>query len=194
MEVTLPQMDVLTPLQEQASERLLQCGSANDHMSRKRRARDSPIQVDDQVLIKNKRPGGKFRPPFELMPWTVVRIRGTMLNAVKDQEQVTRNISFFKHRSEGHGVEEDTSTPPPGGESAEAGMTTLTFWSRGHNPPRRWPRRYSAPSLRYDGHQEGDSQSPPLRPNGNAGTLMNDFPCAGTERYHLRPKPVRPAS
>ncbi|KAJ1169012.1 hypothetical protein NDU88_000921, partial [Pleurodeles waltl] len=119
---TLPQRDVPMPLQEQASERYRQRGSANDHMSRKRKVRQSPIQVGDQVLIKNRRPGGKFRLPFEPMPWTVLRIRGTMVTAVKDHEQVTRNISFFKrYRSEDCGTEEDSSTPLPEEESAETG-------------------------------------------------------------------------
>ncbi|KAJ1085901.1 hypothetical protein NDU88_006025 [Pleurodeles waltl] len=189
---TLQQRDVPTPLQEQASERLRQRGTANDRTSRKRRAKDSPIQVGDQALIKNRRPVGKFRLPFEPMPFTVVRIRGTMVTAVKDQEQVTRNISFFKrYRSENCGAEGDTSTPLPGGKTAEAGDDYPDILELGVTTFRDDCPEDTVPHPRgmMEG-QEGDSQSTPPRPNGNAGTLTNAPPHAGTERYHLRPKPI----
>ncbi|KAJ1198914.1 hypothetical protein NDU88_002752 [Pleurodeles waltl] len=192
VEDTIPQQDAPTNLEEQASERLRQCGSANDRVSSRRRARDSPLQVSDQVLIKKRRPGGKFRLPFELVPWTVVRIRGTMVTAVKGNEQVTGNISFLKHYlSEDLGAAGDTPTPSANCESKEAVDDCPDILESG------------VPTLRDDcpedtvvrprGETEGqerDSQSPTQRPNGNTETLMNVPPQVVMERYHLRPQPV----
>ncbi|KAJ1148546.1 hypothetical protein NDU88_001374 [Pleurodeles waltl] len=93
---TIPQCDVPTILQEQASERLHQRKSASDRVSQRRRAESAPLQVGDQVLVRNRHPVGKFRLPFEMTPWTVVRRKGTLVTAQKGPESMTRNISFFK--------------------------------------------------------------------------------------------------
>ncbi|KAJ1208059.1 hypothetical protein NDU88_003449 [Pleurodeles waltl] len=76
VEDTIPQCDVPTALQEQVSERLCQRSkTANDQVSTRRRTRTLPLQVGDQVLVRNWHPVEKFRLPFEMTPWTVVRIR-----------------------------------------------------------------------------------------------------------------------
>ncbi|KAJ1176233.1 hypothetical protein NDU88_001516 [Pleurodeles waltl] len=75
VEDTIPQCEVPTALQEQAIERLRQRKAANDRESKRRQARTVPLQVGDQVLVRNRHPGGKFRLPFEMTLWTVVRIR-----------------------------------------------------------------------------------------------------------------------
>ncbi|KAJ1154210.1 hypothetical protein NDU88_006964 [Pleurodeles waltl] len=93
--------------------------------------------------------------------------------------------------SEDRGVEGGTSTPSPDCERTEAGDDCPDIQES-------W-----VPTLRDDcpednmvcqrgatEGQEGDSQSPTQRPNGNAETLMNVPPWAGKERYHLRPQPV----
>ena len=68
----------------------------NDHASRKRRAKVSDLREGDQVLLKDRYPGSKFRLPFEAEPWRVVRRQGTMITASQGDESVTRNVSFFK--------------------------------------------------------------------------------------------------
>ncbi|KAJ1171820.1 hypothetical protein NDU88_003678 [Pleurodeles waltl] len=71
-------------------------------MSRKRRSRIRPQRVGDRVLVWNRRTGGRFKLPFELVPWTVMRTRSTMITVMSRGESVTRNVSFFKrYRSEG---------------------------------------------------------------------------------------------
>ena len=50
----------------------------------------------DQVPVKDRHPGSKFRLPFEIRPWTVIHCQGTLVAAPHGGETITRNISFFK--------------------------------------------------------------------------------------------------
>ncbi|KAJ1191727.1 hypothetical protein NDU88_001043 [Pleurodeles waltl] len=72
---------------------------ANIHASQWRRARVVPVQVGDTVLVKYRHPGGKFRLPFEVKPWTVTAVKGTMVTVSQGLKKVTRNISQFKRLS-----------------------------------------------------------------------------------------------
>ncbi|KAJ1137360.1 hypothetical protein NDU88_003771 [Pleurodeles waltl] len=93
---TIPHHETPTVLQEHAAERLRQCGPNNDCMSRKRHARTKHLRVGDRVLVRRRCLGGKFEPRFELVPWTVVKARGTMITASRLEEFVTCNVSFFQ--------------------------------------------------------------------------------------------------
>ncbi|KAJ1207161.1 hypothetical protein NDU88_002553 [Pleurodeles waltl] len=65
-------------------------------MSKRRRARMRYLQVGDVVLLKNRHSGGKFQTLFEPKVWTVTRVKGTLITAMRKNETVTRNISWFK--------------------------------------------------------------------------------------------------
>ncbi|KAJ1154108.1 hypothetical protein NDU88_006864 [Pleurodeles waltl] len=126
VEDTMPQCEISTVLLEQASERLCQRKAANDQVSRMRRARSVSLQVGDQVLVWNRHPGGKFRFPFEMMPWTVVRIKGTLVTALKGHESVTHNILFFKqYRSDTATTATDVLPPPTDSDGLESGVSCL---------------------------------------------------------------------
>ena len=68
----------------------------NELASRKRRAKWSDLREGDQVLLKDRYPGSKFRLPFEVQPWTITRRQGTLVTASQGEETVTRDTSFFK--------------------------------------------------------------------------------------------------
>ncbi|KAJ1196893.1 hypothetical protein NDU88_000756 [Pleurodeles waltl] len=117
---TIPHHELPTALQVQASERLRQRGPAHEHMSRKRRTCLSPLQVGNRVLVQNRHPGEKFKLPFEMVPWTGVRTRSTMITVTRGGESVTRNISFFKrYQSEDATMESGTLESPSDSESTE---------------------------------------------------------------------------
>ncbi|KAJ1130570.1 hypothetical protein NDU88_008921 [Pleurodeles waltl] len=81
----------LSPKQTQAKSK-----EVNDKVSRGRRARTRDIRIGDQVIVKDRKPGWKFRTPYEPGLWTVTRVSRTMVTAEKGSDQVTRNISWFK--------------------------------------------------------------------------------------------------
>ncbi|KAJ1097606.1 hypothetical protein NDU88_002723 [Pleurodeles waltl] len=73
-----------------------------------------------RCLLRNRCPGEKIRLPFELMPWTVERVRGTMATATKGHESVTRNSSFFKrYLSENTPADAGTTTQLSDSNSVE---------------------------------------------------------------------------
>ncbi|KAK7112338.1 hypothetical protein V1264_011807 [Littorina saxatilis] len=61
----------------------------------RRHAADSPIQVGDTVLVRQKR-DSKLTPYYNPAPLEVTAKKGSMLTAASDDRQVTRNSSFFK--------------------------------------------------------------------------------------------------
>ena len=68
----------------------------NERTSQHGKARPSPLKEGDQVLIRDRHPGSKFRLPFEPKRWTVTSVKGTMVTAKNGDDNVTCNISFFK--------------------------------------------------------------------------------------------------
>ncbi|KAJ1173292.1 hypothetical protein NDU88_005128 [Pleurodeles waltl] len=68
----------------------------NDKLSRKRRGKKRDIRIGDHDLVRNRRSGSTFLLLFEKDPWVVSAIKGTMITAKRNQETITRNISFFK--------------------------------------------------------------------------------------------------
>ncbi|KAJ1200879.1 hypothetical protein NDU88_004700 [Pleurodeles waltl] len=83
---------------------------ANDKVSRVRRARARDIRIGNQVIIKDRKPGWKFRTPYEPGVWTETGVSGTMVTAEKGSDQVTRNILWFKKA---------TFVEPPEDQAAE---------------------------------------------------------------------------
>ena len=68
----------------------------NDQVSQRRRAKKQTFRPGELVLVKDRHPGSKFCLSFEPTPWSIVRVRGTMITATKGGEFITRNVSFFK--------------------------------------------------------------------------------------------------
>ena len=68
----------------------------NEHASVRRRAATPMIAPGDTVVIRDRHPGGKFCTLFEKDTWTVVRMQGTAVTARQRQNQIIRNVSFFK--------------------------------------------------------------------------------------------------
>ncbi|KAJ1201065.1 hypothetical protein NDU88_004881, partial [Pleurodeles waltl] len=149
---TILQCDVPPTLQEQANERLHQRESDNDRVSQRRRAKFAPLQVGDQVLFQNRHLGRKFRLPFQMTPWTVVRRKGTLVTAQKSGESETSLLGTSDqdvHTSCGGCVENQESphgTTPEGRKGHDLAET----WEHGtvqehvvSTPPRGGSERYN---------------------------------------------------
>ncbi|KAJ1186422.1 hypothetical protein NDU88_003203 [Pleurodeles waltl] len=93
---TIPHCEGSSALQNQVADTLWKRYVHNNYMSRKQRGRDADLQVGDLFLVKNQQPGGKFRLLFEPLPWTVSRVKGTLVTARRGDESLMRNVSFFK--------------------------------------------------------------------------------------------------
>lgn len=48
------------------------------------------------MVVRNRRPGGKFMTHYEPEVWEVVRKKGTMVTVQREGTQMTRNVSWFK--------------------------------------------------------------------------------------------------
>ncbi|KAJ1119180.1 hypothetical protein NDU88_007366 [Pleurodeles waltl] len=68
----------------------------NARASRKRRVTERQLNTGNRVIIWDRRPGWKFRTPFEQEVWTIISVTGTMITAQKWAEQVSRNILWFR--------------------------------------------------------------------------------------------------
>ncbi|KAJ1130706.1 hypothetical protein NDU88_009056 [Pleurodeles waltl] len=93
---TIPHVGNTTMKQKQVETLLRNRYTHNERISRKRRARMRHLKAGDVVLVKNRHPGGKFKTPFEPELWTVARVKGTLVTAMRKGETVMRNISCFK--------------------------------------------------------------------------------------------------
>ncbi|KAJ1164537.1 hypothetical protein NDU88_004974 [Pleurodeles waltl] len=93
---TIPHVGNTTMKQKQVETKLRNRHIHNERISRKRRARMRHLKAGNVVLVKNRHPDGKFKTPFEPELWTVARVKGTLETAMRKDETVTRNISWFK--------------------------------------------------------------------------------------------------
>ena len=60
----------------------------------KARAKTSTIKVGDIVLVRQQK--HKLSTRFDLIPFQVVRLNGTMATARRNGKYITRNVSHFK--------------------------------------------------------------------------------------------------
>ena len=65
------------------------------YADKKARAQLTEMRVGDTVLIRQRK-NNKFTTKFDISPFQVVRVKGTMVTAVRNEKYVTRNISHFK--------------------------------------------------------------------------------------------------
>ncbi|KAJ1160304.1 hypothetical protein NDU88_000806 [Pleurodeles waltl] len=189
---TILQCDAPTTLQEQASERLHQRKSANGRVSRRRRARSAHPQVGDQVLVRNRHPGGKFRLPFEMTPWTLMRRKGTLVTAQKDRELVTQNISFIKrYQSDIDTTANDLLLPTPDHDGGESGTSRLGASDQEVHTPRGGcgDNQESPHGTKPEGGED-DELAETWEPSMVHECVVSNPPRGGTERYHLRPRPL----
>ncbi|KAJ1128023.1 hypothetical protein NDU88_006415 [Pleurodeles waltl] len=93
---TIPHVNEPAKVHDRVSEALSRRKDKNDKAQTKQRARRREINIGDYVLVKNRRGGSKFMLPFEKDPLVMSAIKGTMVTAKRNQETISRNISFFK--------------------------------------------------------------------------------------------------
>ncbi|KAJ1200663.1 hypothetical protein NDU88_004484 [Pleurodeles waltl] len=139
----------------------------NDKASRRRQARVRDICIGDQVIINDRKPGWKFRTPYEPGVWTVTGMSGTMVTAEKGSERVTRNISWFKKA---------TFVEHSGDQEAK---DQFPDWSTTESPEQ--DREGELPSAAGPGCLRQPVSAPPATQSREARSQ--------TGRYCLRPNP-----
>ena len=60
-----------------------------------RQAKKSTIKIGDMVLLRQKKIT-KLTTKFDPHPFKVIRIKGTMITAMRNEKYITRNASLFK--------------------------------------------------------------------------------------------------
>ncbi|KAJ1103622.1 hypothetical protein NDU88_001043 [Pleurodeles waltl] len=162
-------------------------------MSTKRRAKQRDIRIGDYVLERNRRSGSKFMLPFEKDSWVMSAIKGTMVTAKRNQETITRNISFFKifHMSGGGMEIEQTLSPATVSDGDDKGSV--------HFGNRRFPLPH--PRMAVDtpllAAEEGadmpDSEVTQSSDQGLPESLPVGLlpPGQGLNHYNSRPRPPK---
>ena len=107
-----------------------------DYADKTNHAQQSLLQIGDVVLVKQERTN-KLSLPYDIEPYSITRIKGSMVTAVRPGHMITRNSSYFKKIivPQKHN-EEDESTEPnsqnSGGKKSEM--------SEGKEEARRYPK------------------------------------------------------
>ncbi|XP_065054716.1 uncharacterized protein K02A2.6-like [Rhopilema esculentum] len=86
----------LSPLDEEIRKNDTQAkATMKQNADRKRGAKERKMSIGNLVLIRQRK-RNKLTSKFDLKPFCIVRIKGTMITACRNGQYVTRNISFFK--------------------------------------------------------------------------------------------------
>ena len=159
----------------------------NNQASKRRRAKVQNFRVGDQVLIKDRYPGSKFRTPFEKEPWMITHVKGTMIAAQRQHETITRNVSWFKQFH-------PTRVGRPVSISPSEMEETETYGDPGdpglESPQSSTATNTAIPSDRADSCTDNSRlvDSVPTDPQGSE-TAQGEHSRAGMGRYNLRANP-----
>jgi len=129
------------------------------YADKSRQAKRSNIQIGDMVLLRQKK-SSKFMTKFDPHPFKVIRMKGTMITATRNEKYVTRNASLFKP------VKVDTNLNKQGGDcedrqdedlsddnDTQTAQSENSSQSNGNsNSTRRYPVRERRPLQRYIEH------------------------------------------
>ncbi|KAJ1148548.1 hypothetical protein NDU88_001376 [Pleurodeles waltl] len=130
--------------------------------------------------------------PFEMTPWTVVRLKGTLGTAQKGHESVTRNIFFFKrYRSDIDTTATDLLLPPMDSDGGELETSRLGISEQDvHTPSRGCVENQEGPHRTTPEGREGAGLAETLEPGSVYEHVVSTPPRAESERYILRPRPL----
>ena len=103
--------------------------------NRRMRAKETPLQVGDQVLAKLDKTR-KGDPDWETEPYTVTEMKGSMVTAENSRHSTTRNSSHFKPYLSCEDECQQTTTAPPQTTTAPPQTATapLSRAKRGRPP------------------------------------------------------------
>lgn len=86
------------------------------YADKRRKAKHSNLQVGDKVLVKQDKQN-KLTPPYDPKPFEIVKKKGTMITAKREDKHITRNSSKFKPVQNAPAMpgntDEETDTIPP---------------------------------------------------------------------------------
>ncbi|KAJ1169728.1 hypothetical protein NDU88_001619 [Pleurodeles waltl] len=137
-----------------------------------------------------RHPGGKFRLPSEMTPWTVVRPKGTLVTAQKDHESVTRNISFFKpYRSDINTAATVLVLPLTDTDGGESETSHFGIPEQDvHTPHGECVESQEGPHGTTAEGREGDGLADASESSTGPKRVVSTPPRGGSKRYHLRPR------
>ncbi|KAJ1136658.1 hypothetical protein NDU88_003073 [Pleurodeles waltl] len=190
---TIPHMQESSELHDRVQEALSKRVERNNKMSRKQRAKQRDIRIGGHVLVCNRRSGSKFMLPFEKDTWVVSAIKGTMVIAKRNQETITRNISFFKafHMSSGGMEIKQTSSPATVSDGDDEGSVDFDNCCFPLPNPKvvvDAPLLAAREGADMQGSEVAQSSDQGMPESLPVGLLP---PRQGLERYNLRPRPPR---
>ena len=124
---------------------------------RSRQAKKSSIHIGDTVLFQQKKTS-KLTTKFDPNPFKVVRIKGTMITAVRNEKYVTRNALLFKTLKvhlfvdKGGDEYEDEDISDVSSEDDTPAIQNEDTSQNNLNPTRKYPVREHRPLQRYIEH------------------------------------------
>ena len=126
---------------------------------RSRQAKKSSIHIVDTVLLQQKKTS-KWMTKFDPNPFKVVRIKGTMITAVRNEKYVTRNASLYKtlivdsfvDKGGDEYEDEDEDISDVSSEDDTPAVQNEDTSQNNLNPTRRYPVRERRPLQRYIEH------------------------------------------
>lgn len=123
---------------------------------RSQQAKNSTLQIGDMVLLRQKKIS-KLTTKFDPHPFKIIRIKGTMITARRNEKYITRNASLFKPvkvdsveqaKIDENGDEDDLSSESNGNQIDH----NPNFPQNNANQTRRYPMRERRPLQRYIEH------------------------------------------
>ena len=88
--------------------------------------RKKPITRGDSVLVKRDGFIGKQQTPYDIQPYCVTDVKGSMITAERESHKITRNSSFFKSlKMRDENIADPTDTSPESQQTCEPTNETL---------------------------------------------------------------------
>lgn len=122
------------------------------------RARPSKIKTGDVVLVR-QHVKGKLMTPYVAKPYTVVKVKGSMVTATRAGRLITRNSSFFKVLPASTPVNLDTASC--GADDRDLSPSRTTSGHPEQSPGTRPPNSLCVPGQPGQGVNVGLPYSPP---------------------------------
>ncbi|XP_045170892.2 uncharacterized protein K02A2.6-like [Mercenaria mercenaria] len=135
-----------------------------DYADTRRNTRKTEIKIGDSVLVKQDK-HNKFSTPYDPIPYEVIKTKGSMVTAEREDKQITRNSSFFKRVG--------TSKNEPNNEKSNANHDT-TVSSQFEKKT-----RHETPS--HQGNDSGDAVLPRTQRQKKPPDYLKDYVCQSTK-------------
>ena len=122
------------------------------HADRRNRAKESKLKVGDYVLMQVPK-SNKLSMPFNLKPYQVINVKGSMVTVSNAEHTVTRNVSFFKYlpyydKQEEDEQDDDEEDNGNYGDGVAGAQQPMMVEETQQDPPDMEPRYHLRPNRR----------------------------------------------